>query len=1675
LTQADSTATPAAGDLQALLGLDASAPVAIKQRFPMTDATLATDRVTVYEIGASVYAACDSRALAFSDTVGAGGVSAGSSTGGIRLHIDLEHFDGTAWTVTRTLSNDGSGNPLILLRPALPAPGLIQVYSTPNLVLGSPTDGSGVVIAPKVDRFAIRMELPSGANQNLAAGQCVIHYGSTDFPSALIVKDNSARVATFTQDDAGNHISGLPSAATTDSAHRVFTVRTVQADPWGGKAPQVLTYETNVRLRYQDSSEYAYYVEDFNNQLPLERDIHVIELLSRSDDILPQDLVARTFRFAYPADFADSKLQVETYSEAQGWDVQGALFHMGGRGFTLDLAPGQERTHLVNPHEPTQFTFVVNNTGTEDDTISVSAADPGAGWTSTVLGGGIVFVKAGSHAFVSVEVVPPASATAGQSRTLDVHASSSFAEVGDAQPEAVKVTLTDAVVHKVVLAGPATLEVRPGVTKSVPLTLTNLGTRRDSFVVIPSTPANIAGWNIVMDPTSLQVVSGGSSQVNALVRAPKEAPTGQSFPLGLTAVQIGDSTISSRIDVSTTVFEVEGVLAEVFDGTNRSMRQNHGDSCVDSFDQCTGIIDTVDPVGFGFSGVGYSDQDFDYTLVANWDRSVPGTLDDHFCEQSFLNDDGSSFTDGIPDGWRFNYGSAINGGMLPADSNPSQGRLSYSHFSGYYDLNDTSNPVRVPAHTTRSAFVEVGFLAGDPCPANSDTPFGEGSIVQGGALSPIAGLKVVAKSMVDPTRTSAVTLIGKVEDPGTFLGQNVYSGGKHDNEVVLDRDQKASIPVQMAHDGLPASFGAFNLRAVNTGNEYDDLVLRVSGSSGWNHAIQVVGSTPGNPITCDKPSTSDGSVRCHHVGVYDEVLYRVLAQPRDNQVAIGDFDAIRASVASGDASDVSHVLSLTARAAGTFAYTAHKLGDNTRQAAPGTTVAFPFLIENLGTEADTYNAGITVGDSKWSPVLSMGAGAFVPGSHDSAQYLAVTVPTDATLCTSSTLNTCKQQFRVLVQNAATKQLQSMDFFVLPTAAGRLDLSVTSGPDLLIPTRGTPQDVEVKVLLTSGTNTLVNVTADKAGLPLGWTVTPAYQVLTLTPNSAGLPAGKTTFQVTAPADALGTSHAVMRFIGFDNSGNDKSLFDSVDATLNLASTFGLDLQGDQLNQTIAPGGDAIYNLTIHNLGLGQDTVRFTHTALPTGWTLLTNPGSVTLGPLEVQNVTVKLSAPTTAQPKDNASLLLFAASAGDPSTLDSVPLRAQVGYNELKLTIVKDDPYASPQQPLAWVLNVTNTGTLPDQVRLSGVLDTPGVSKQILNGTLTPNLFDLLPGETKQIAAQEVLGPQIPSDIMVQSTVTALSLLDARATPATATAVLHGHALPYAAKDVNGDGRLDYAVDRNRDATDGFEQFQASSSPGGRPVALPDLQRFLSDSARDSLSRDVTLPNGTVVRALVYSIDGDKDGKADFFLDFDGDNQPDAYWDPDANRVSPIEFRKDVNGDQVPEVFVDTDGDGNIDAVFDMTRGTFTNVLQTDVDGDGHLDYVVDKNGNGQVDQDETVLYTRSGKLLIVQKVDVDGDGKLDQVFDTDGDGNPDYFIPNGSTQSVPIVLRDVNGDGVMDWTFDGNNDGRNESYYDPATGESHVISPAGHLMDALKHYWYIGALFALVLVLFVALVMVTRR
>src|SRR5581483_2174753 len=144
-------------------------------------------------------------------------------------------------------------------------------------------------------------------------------------------------------------------------------------------------------------------------------------------------------------------------------------------------------------------------------------------------------------------------------------------------------------------------------------------------------------------------------------------------------------------------------------------------------------------------------------------------------------------------------------------------------------------------------------------------------------------------------------------------------------------------------------------------------------------------------------------------------------------------------------------------------------------------------------------------------------------------------------------------------------------------------------------------------------------------------------------------------------------------------------------------------------------------------------------------------------------------------------------------------------------------------------------------------------------------------------------------------------------------------------------------------------------------------------------------------------------------------------------VQQLNYTKDVDGDNLAEYFINLDGDMDNchapawDEVYNLALGRFVKLIQTYADSDGCLDYVVDANGNGVIDQDETLLFGGPGGKITSMQFSrlIDGDPLLDKAFDKDGDGCPEAFLPGKNPQfSVAIQCKDVVGNGHAQWIYD---------------------------------------------------------
>lgn len=1064
-------------------------------------------------------------------------------------------------------------------------------------------------------------------------------------------------------------------------------------------------------------------------------------------------------------------------------------------------------------------------------------------------------------------------------------------------------------------------------------------------------------------------------------------------------------------------------------------------------------------------------------------RNGYGFRDSANCEGS-----GSGNTDGINDGWRVRI---FDPATIPAFSDGKQ------NYQAVEDLADGAlEAIPLAPGQTKFIYVEMKWIlpVGGNCPD---------SVEQGTERpqDPSDGhaLAIEAISQKDPSQRNTHFLNTKLVRVGEDDRVSSQRYEQQVNGVILEPDLSQMIAKTVGEQSAAASKTTYRLRAVNSGNEMDFLRITVpqcqggTGATcdgGWRYNLPNTATTVDHTLgfpnelgrggSCTGPTVSGGQVALEcHIGAFDEVTFTVEAQADIDtsgtgtaRVPLGSFNTARVQLTSRDslsgAGTVSESLLLTTRLTGSFV--SNLLPDATSTAVdvhPGGTAAVPFTIRNLGTSDDSYSFDLPIAPtsaSGWTANFAQANPVFVPAGREVAGYLLVLAPANAAVGSQQTI-----QVRSTSQDAAGEADQDVFDIVATVRAKATDFTLVGDPANVVQTPGEQAQLTIKSTRAAGnTATDVEFRLDPASLPQGWTHTGAGP-FTETYDSEGV--ARHTFIVTPAEDALGTSRAAVKLTGKQGTTTD---FAFVALSLDAPSA-GVDITAPDGNDIlVAPGAATQATLRIENRGVSLDTVALTAPTVPTGWTVVFESASISVQPLETRftNVTVTPPADLAA---GQTRLVRIAATPSDPTKVTNIDLNFTAGAS-IPVLAPKSAAtiHALPEEPFQVVLTVLNNGTIGDDLVLG--MAAASAFKDVATATFEPDTLTLEPGEAKDIVATITLPRGLAAKLDAPLAIEARS-----AGPflkAVGTTTLPVKVIDHKVRDIDGDLTNEYAIDRDLDADNGFEGFRDPSVAGALStvVSAGDL---LTEGAKARFTVVTTAPDGNSTSALRFLFDPDADQKADLLVDTDADGEPDVYWDPDRGYSHVIPVLKDVTGDGTKDYFFDLDGEAglHLDVFYDPAEGRTGRLLQIDIDNNGVLDYVVDSNGNNQPDLSETVLFGGPDGTIasIRETADVDGDGKTDIVIDSDGDGRPDYFVPNGKTAGVPIVLEDVDGDGVDDWTYDSDGDGLRDSYYNPVTKESGLLDSKGDFLGQLAKYWYIGALFGVVLALFVVLLMVTRR
>ncbi|MGB0651862.1 MAG: hypothetical protein ACPGQL_01570 [Thermoplasmatota archaeon] len=1435
------------------------------------------------------------------------------------------------------------------------------------------------------------------------------------------------------------------------------------------------------------------------------------------------------YDFRYASSLPDGVYRIELHqpdNNVNDWVVN-HIFRIGLSDFAIEPAPGEPVTdgtiiHQVLPGEETHYTIRVSNLGVGRDTISISAPLPAAsGWT-TRLSSTSVSLAAGESTDVTLIVKSPGFAVQGDSLPVTVSAVSAVDNQLKTVSTRTEVVNTDVPGVEITSVLPQ-LEIRPAQEKAFALTVRNTGFARSGYVIGATLSSDDLGsncedWSLRATPPSLSLPSSSRQDLAVTIFAPVDTLPGTTCIAAFTAERVGDASVADQLILPVVVQIVDALTVLLKDDGQHALRGPGAPVCktgVDTTVQCT----EGDFIGTGvpdYASLYDEDNADDQTVVQRIVISNDGDRTDTFTmvgnwaiasgqDRTRCAGEGPGLRDGVPDGWGFSYPATGSVPLRPVYG--SGAGLSSSvdlAFAGTYELDSfTLAPGEVAITHIEIGYADDGYVTSGGYTIGDDVCTGTG---HGGNqdASPNGAFEVHVRSQNDPTVASSSVISLERTSAGEKLGENRYTGAVHNVDLEFEPQVE---DVQFIQPGGTATY---RMRATSQGNDLGAMTIRVDpGYEGWTHEI-VLNSTVPPEIPCTLQTSLSHS--CTAVGSHDEMVFDVIITPPPN-VPIGTRHGFSVEAAvNGFEGPIVASQRLTTRVAGLLDFETGT--DHGSVDVPiGETALIPFTIANTGTAGDTFslrtiNPGNVATVDAWMPQLSRSS-LFVPGLREAHGFLEVKAPESATV--GQAVN-----FQVFVQSAGNQASQVISLFGTAVEAPE-NFAILGDPVGNLVRAGESVDVKLVVTDTTGA-TEVDVFAE-GGLPDGWSITPtSHEAVPIVDNLAEI-----MFTVQSPADALGISRLPLRFRA--EAGGQVAYTDLI---INLASVYGVSLATPEESfKLLAPGSQAGFTIEVTNTGLTDDTILVEDNVvgLPAGWFATVDPPAIPLGPLESRDAIVNIHAPSREDapaggpaPGDLVSLQVFASSLAEPTRGDSVGIQASLGSHVLEMSAVPDEALGAPEETVTYTLSLRNNGTLPlKAVELTGI---PSVVHA--NGVLPefndPVIVELLPNATIERTVSFDLPGSARGEDLVPVTVRANSTDPVLQENGFASSLaLAARILNFVSHDVDRDGVNEFVVDANDDLDDGFEDFrEAGGGAGIQTVCLscptasgePLLARFLTDAGRDAKTRTIVQADDSEVELFVYDLDGDDDGRADLLLDTIGDELPDTYMDPDPTgfvlqdlnvaywQGVPVALPKDVTGDGVLDYFIDLDGDGlradgsfdfsrqsgRLDAFFDVTTGEFGDLLPIDLNDDGIFDYVVDLDGDGEADTGEPVIYAERGRIVSLQLADVDGDGVLDEVYTFDGRG-PNCFIPRGTNlpavitpgTCIPIVLRDVTGDGVDDWTYDYDGKGGVESYYDPVEQEAGVIDQDELFLENLVKYWWVLVLFALVTVLFVVLVAVTRR
>ncbi|PKK81363.1 MAG: hypothetical protein CVT47_02820 [Thermoplasmata archaeon HGW-Thermoplasmata-2] len=719
---------------------------------------------------------------------------------------------------------------------------------------------------------------------------------------------------------------------------------------------------------------------------------------------------------------------------------------------------------------------------------------------------------------------------------------------------------------------------------------------------------------------------------------------------------------------------------------------------------------------------------------------------------------------------------------------------------------------------------------------------------------------------------------------------------------------------------VPGETATYKFRVTNIGNFADTAYLSTSLSKkaeslGWSATILDT-----------KFKKIDNKVALGEVtgfrnggtgpGVYAEVILNVTA-PLTAQV--GEYLPITVTAVSAGDAGKSAMIEFITRIGLTHGVAAQVLPAEQNIHA-GESAKYAVVVKNTGSAHDDFTLSPTMESAAvaagWTYSISDASFSIPPGRFYSA-ILTVNAPSGAANESKAKVNitaTCVQS-PDKKSNASSTTTVKAKVDGVKVAADRYSANTPSGTSVAY-------EITVTNTKIPGTdNRTDNISLTAMPVPEGWNVTlknmsgAAASNVTLGPGNST----KLTLTITVPLTAL--AGAELATIVKAISGNNAAAFDSIVVVTRITGIVDVMIECDNVAKNVEPGTSVAYSLRVRNFGTDWDTIRLSTNVLPTGWNATLSSTSATLKPMDYKNVTLTITAPSTAAPRTYILTNVKATSATDPDEYDSIILNTTIATYDLNITSKygKTEEYVLPGGAASYVLVINNTGTTSDTQRIS--VSIPQSLKAMgWNATIDKTTVTLDPANTADVLLRVTAPINATASSSASVTVSASSASSASKPSVTRTLSTVTHVFDYVTKDVDGDGAKEFAVDKDRNATNGYEYF-------------------------------MEYPGSSNITHMIKSVDLNSDKKLEFLLGRGlASNVPVKYWDPNRGILTDINHSVGMDNDSKPEYFIDTTGAGKPTILYDMENGTWLPVLVMDVNGDGKPDYLVDENKDGIYDK-----------------------------------------------------------------------------------------------------------------------------